>query len=85
VFLYADSTIIAETETAIPNLLASLPSYTVAVFQKVTGDVYRLAKEEWRRYKMLYFLGHGNPERLDSLTELAVDEIRVGLDTGVSP
>ena len=84
-FLYAGSMIIAKTEPAVPNLLASLPSHTAAVFQKVTADMYRLAKEEWRRYQMLYILGHGNPERLDSLTELAVDEIRVGPDTGVSP
>ena len=77
--------IIAKTEPAVPNLLASLPSHTAAVFQKVTAVMYRLAKEEWRRYQMLYILGHGNPERLDSLTELAVDEIRVGPDTGVSP
>ncbi|MGD2157037.1 MAG: hypothetical protein PVG14_00200 [Anaerolineales bacterium] len=80
--------------TQMNNFLSQLPTYTADVIREVldTGvtpelqDMARSAPEkEWQRYQILHMIGNGNPERLDSLTELAMEEIRIGLEEGDLP
>ena len=76
------------------QLLDHLPSHTAAVVSQVlehgvTEEVIRLAQnapdEERQRYQILRIIGNGNPDRLASLTEVALDEIRLGLQEGDLP
>ncbi len=78
----------------VSRLLEHLPAHTAMVVSKVMGagvtrEVLTLAqqspRDEWERYQVLRILGNGNPERLDSLTEMAMDEIRIGVETGDLP
>jgi len=73
------------------KLLSRLPSHTASVIRKVldtgvTPAVIEMAKQapekEWTRYQTLRMIGNGNPDRLSSLTEIALDEIRLALEEG---
>jgi len=73
------------------KLLRRLPSHTASVIRKVldigvTPTVMEMAKQapekEWSRYQILRMIGNGNPDRLSSLTDLAMDEIRLALEEG---
>ena len=71
-----------------------LPPHTASLVEKVmsegvTPEIQALAKQapkkEWERYQLLRIIGNGNPNRLEDLTELAMDEIRMGLEEGNLP
>jgi len=71
-----------------------LPAHTAMVVSKVletgvTPEIVSLAQQlprvEWERYQILRIIGDGNPKRLNSLTEMAMHEICIGLETGVLP
>ena len=73
------------------ELIARLPAYTAQIVAEVikTGVTPELITqaanapdEEWRRYQILRILGGGNPDHLDALTEIAMDEIRIALEDG---
>lgn len=71
------------------EFIARLPAYTAQIVAEVikTGVTPELIEragkapdEEWRRYQILRILGSGNPDQLDALTEMAMDEIRIALE-----
>lgn len=73
------------------ELIAHLPAYTAQIVAEVikTGVTPELIvragnapDEEWQRYQILRILGGGNPDHLDALTDLVMDEIRVALEDG---
>ncbi len=73
------------------KLLTRLPAHTASVLRKVmdtgvTLAIMEMAKQapekEWKRYQILRMIGNGNPDRLSSLTDLAMDEIRMALEEG---
>jgi len=80
--------------TRMSKLLAKLPPHTASLVERVmdegvTPETQAIAKrapqKEWERYQLLRIIGNGNPNRLADLTELAMDEIRIGLEEGNLP
>lgn len=80
--------------TRMSQLLAKLPPHTASLMEKVmdegvTPEIQAMAKQapkkEWERYQLLRIIGNGNPNMLEDLTELAMDEIRMGLEEGNLP
>jgi hypothetical protein len=79
------------TSAKADELIARLPAYTAQIVADIikTGVTPELIvragnapDEEWQRYQILRILGGGNPAHLDTLTDLAMDEIRIALEEG---
>jgi len=70
-------------------MLESLPAFTRffvcgVILMGVDQDVIPLAAlapdAEYNRYQILRMVANGNPDQLEALTDLALDEIQLGLE-----
>ncbi|PIW17677.1 MAG: hypothetical protein COW33_06395 [Anaerolineae bacterium CG17_big_fil_post_rev_8_21_14_2_50_57_27] len=75
-------------------LLNNLPPYTRNIVEHildegVTREIVHLADEapeaEWQRYQLLRMIVGANPEHPEYVTDLVLDEIRLGLESGELP